>query len=896
MIDLAAMIERADAARAEYQRTGAWKHADNTVRQWEAIVVLDGAADHYDELGSALTDRYDSGGDAADLRRARIAYETAVDLDRDPALLNNLGSCLRQCHHDLREPDALDTAYQVLSEAVSLMPDADPNILLCQDNLALVRADRFARTGDADELRAALALHEQVVADAAPADPNLALFLNNLGACALEMFVQTKNPDHLRRGQWAFALAVDKTPAGSPELGRRLSNLALVRHELRAAGADEIDADALVELAQFAVDLSTGNESDWPRRLLVLADALADRYRASGAVPDLDRAVDLYHQCAAAARPTELSMFANNLALAYLDRFDRCGSTDDLDEGVAHARRAVESAQSGTPSWALYVGTLASALITRYERHGELADLETAIETAQRAIDATPFEGWTRVRRLRNLGAAYGFRFDATGDPADLARCVAAFELAVTTGLATRTEPGLDPIAALHDLGVVLRDQFRHSGNRDDIDRAVVSLREAAARMAPDAVLLPRCLGNLARALETRYRQIGDLRDLTDGLALMDRFLELTAADAPIRAEYRGDHAGLLQHRFEREGTSADLDEAVAGYLQAVIDTPAAAPARVGLLNSWGNCLSVRYDHLGRLDDLARAEEAFSSALALAAPTCPDRPIYLDNLAMCRIDRYHRTLEPALLSAALTAYRDALSELPDAAPDRPRIEANYAAALWQRWQLTDEPDELNAVIGTLRGVLAGVPETSVGRVRWSSNLAVALEHRYRIAGAPDDLAEAVTLYRTACVEGAIMDPAWGLRGARNWGRAAMARKHWAEAAQAHGYGQAAARRLFLLQHVRRHKEDWLRQATGLTMDAVVTDLRLGRPADAVCAAEEGRAQVLSESLARDALDLDGLASAGRHDLARRYRAAVGALSRLLDQTSRSLHTDHISTR
>jgi len=70
----------------------------------------------------------------------------------------------------------------------------------------------------------------------------------------------------------------------------------------------------------------------------------------------------------------------------------------------------------------------------------------------------------------------------------------------------------------------------------------------------------------------------------------------------------------------------------------------------------------------------------------------------------------------------------------------------------------------------------------------------------------------------------------------------------------------------------------LRQAIGLTMDAVVTDLRLGRPADAVCAVEEGRAQVLSESLARDALDLDGLAAAGRDDLVRRYRAAVDALS------------------
>ncbi|MFJ7212849.1 hypothetical protein [Amycolatopsis sp. NPDC098790] len=894
-IDLAAMIRRADEARDAYARTGRWQDADDAVHRWEAIVAIEGAADYHDELGNALMDRHDSGGEASDLRRARTAYETAVDLDRHPALLNNLGNCLRQCHHDLREPDALDAAFEVLTEAAAEMPDADDDLLLCQDNLALTRADRFARSGDAEELRAALALHEQVVAHVGPTNPNLALFLNNLGACAQEMFSQTKDLDVLRRAEWAFACAVDETPPGSPELAMRLANLASARHDLLAAGVPGIDVDALVECAEFAVELSTGTESDWPRRVRVLADVLVERYRLSTAGSDLDRALELYARGAAAAKSAEQAAFANNCAIAHLQRFELSGVSGELDEAVAQSRRALEVAEPGTPAWSLYAGTFMTALITRYEQYGELADLAIVIETAQSALDATPFEGWARVRRLRSLGAAYGFRFDAIGDPADLAHSVEAFELAISGGLETRGEPGVDEIGARHDLSVMLRDRFRHSGDRADIDRAVDGLRDAAAHMAPDAASLPRCLGNLARALEARYRHIGDPQDLADGLSVLGRLLALTAEEAPIRVEYRGDHASLLQGRFEREGTSLDLDQAVALYRQAVSETPATAPARAGLLNSLGNCLWVRYGHLGRLDDLVRAEEAFRSALAQTAATCPDRPIYLDNLATCRIDHYRDERDPALLASALAAYHDALAELPDTAPDCPRIEANHATALWERWALSNRPEDLDAVIDTLHTVLSIAPDTNVARVRWSSNLAVALERRYRLTGAPDDLTAARELHRTACVEGADTDLAWSLQGARNWGRAAMTREQWAEAAEAHGHGRATARRLFLLQHGRQHKEDWLRQATGLAIDAVVTDLRLGRPADAVSALEEGRAQVLSEVLARDALDLDALAAAGREDLVLRYRTSVEALSHLEDRVSRSPHADHIGT-
>jgi hypothetical protein len=76
--------------------------AEEAVRLQSELVALDGDnADYFDELGGSFQCLYEAGGVGEHLRRAHAAYEKAVDLDRDPALLNNLGDCLRACHRDL---------------------------------------------------------------------------------------------------------------------------------------------------------------------------------------------------------------------------------------------------------------------------------------------------------------------------------------------------------------------------------------------------------------------------------------------------------------------------------------------------------------------------------------------------------------------------------------------------------------------------------------------------------------------------------------------------------------------------------------------------------------------------------------------------------------------------
>jgi len=429
--ELQDMVRRADAAGDEYARTGLFAHVDEAVRLWAAIVERLPSADCFDALGGALLDRYEAGGPSDDLHASRAAYQESVRQDRDPALLNNLGNCLRICHRDLDEPNALAEALAVLSEAVENISPDDEDRLLCQDNLALALGNLFEVAGNRDDLQRALSLHRDVVAAATPENPETPRFHSNFGACAQESFAQTKDLNHLRLAEKAFASAVEHTHRHAPESKMRLANLASARLDLLEYGEDAIDVDDVIAMAETAVGDDPLTEMDGPRRLCILADALSARYLRSSIETDLERAIDDYQRALQASRNRSTrTMCANNLAQAFMARFDRGGRPKDVEAAVGAAQAAVEEAESLAPMQALVTGTLASTLLARYEVRGDVADLDLAIDASERAVLATPFEGWSRIRRLRNLGAALAHRFDSLGNPSDIHRSIEQFELA----------------------------------------------------------------------------------------------------------------------------------------------------------------------------------------------------------------------------------------------------------------------------------------------------------------------------------------------------------------------------------------------------------------------------------------------------------------------------------
>lgn len=849
--DRAEVIRQADAARADYARTGAAAAADRAVRLWDAVVAVDPRADHLAELGDALLDRYEVCGDGEDLRRARHACTEAVRQDRDPAFLNNLGNCLRLCHSDLADPGALGEACDVLEESVSRTVEDDQDRLVYQDNLALVLAERFAVSGSFADLWRACRLHEEVVARVSPEDENFALFHNNFGGCALEMFTRSGDDEHLARAAEAFQAAVDHTPEGAPELPMRLANLAGAWHDRYDLGDRSVDLDDIVELAERAVRLSPPGAADLPRRLCVLGDTLRARYDATVQVADIDRAIECYRRAGSEPSAHTRAVRDNNLALACLTRYERQGRSGDLELAVEAAERAVAGLPDGAPLLALCQDTLASAWLARYRHGGHLDSLHRAVDVAGQSARRTSSADQARPGRLRHLGAALAHRWYALGNPADLHASVEA--VAAVAGAPENTgTPG--SATASNDYGVVLRDRYEHTGDPADLDESVRHLRMAVH--CGEKARLPPYLDNLGHALSLRYARTGLAADLDEGIRTFVRAATLRAETGQAGAG-SPNHAGLLLEKFERSGDLEHLEEALSEYRETLAETPPNAPARAGLVNDLGNALRVRFEHTGSESDLDQATVAFRRALGLVPPSAPARATYLDNLANCLVDRYRTGRDPALLDEAVETFTAALTALPGSTPGRARVQANLAGARWHRWTEHRDESDLESAIDTFREVLAHSDVTASGSARWLNNLAVAVAARYHLHGDPADLAEATETYRAACTLGAETDARWSLMAARNWGRWAMERQDWAGAARAHRFGRNAVNLLFTTQNRLAHKETWLRQATGLAVESAVTAVRLGTSEDAVLALEENRARVLAEALALDSADLAG---------------------------------------
>jgi hypothetical protein len=134
----------------------------------------------------------------------------------------------------------------------------------------------------------------------------------------------------------------------------------------------------------------------------------------------------------------------------------------------------------------------------------------------------------------------------------------------------------------------------------------------------------------------------------------------------------------------------------------------------------------------------------------------------------------------------------------------------------------------------------------------------------------------VAAYGAAVTEAVTDDPQLALRAAVEWGDWASDRGDWAEAGAAYRTALDTLDALRRRQLARGHKEAWIALGDGLAARAATAEVRAHRPAAAVRALEQGRAQLLGERLGVARLHLLRLDRVAP-ELTARYRAAAERL-------------------
>ena len=276
---------------------------------------------------------------------------------------------------------------------------------------------------------------------------------------------------------------------GDLEIRYVLGWLHWYRSQALPAGPNQYDLDTAV--AMFTPCFLAGTvEGSLPQPLLpriadrAAPEALARLEHAISADDDTPVSVTtpLLRRVLAATPPghPDLAARLSNLGLALRVRFERTGALPDLEEAVDFGRESVATAPPGRPNTALYLDNLGRALQTRFGTKGTPADLEGAVDVSRRAVAATPTGHRSRALYLNNLGLSLRVRFERTGALPDLEEAVDAGREAVAATPAGRP----DVAAYVNALGLALQARFERTGALTDLEEAIELGRRTVAATA----------------------------------------------------------------------------------------------------------------------------------------------------------------------------------------------------------------------------------------------------------------------------------------------------------------------------------------------------------------------------------------------------------------------------
>ncbi|MFI5571348.1 hypothetical protein ACIA6T_29225 [Streptomyces sp. NPDC051740] len=564
--------------------------------------------------------------DDRDLKTEALdAYREALALPLSPQtramLLINYGSTLAQlAEHDDRPAAELHQANQAMAEALSLLPDGEPQLggflhAYAVNVLTLTMHDDSAAAHDT-----ALAAWERILARATSCSlPGPAILCR-----ALLAINYWRRYDHgtdvgdlaraIDHGEHALR---DRQPGLTSEVGQLTVYAVAEAYRLRAlAGHDPADFERALSWVTEALE-----RPDVPPRmrrdfLTVRSATHHDRFNVFGRPSDLDEALNYAQQAVAAPVPTgPESATRNQLATCLSQKYQQSGVVEHLDRALEIWRATWSSirtrlgGEDGDPparygDYALSIAyNLATALAQRYNLHRIPSDLDEALDTMAIVLRHTPENHSLWPDRLTAAANMLYSRCSRDDSPDDLSQALPYAEQAAATA-----NPGshahFNAVAAL--LAVHAHGWDTHGGvsadnggtepdaeapgddllggHTESLDQAIeFGLRQAESEEGlPLRSWIP-LTHNTAITLYMRWRASGDHKDLDRSISLLRQVLHRAGLErSPLSALVLG--VTLLHH--------SRTDDMVCA-LDSSVSVPEARREAAAAFRSLATCVSA---------------------------------------------------------------------------------------------------------------------------------------------------------------------------------------------------------------------------------------------------------------------------------------------------------------
>ncbi|MFF2996577.1 CHAT domain-containing protein [Streptomyces sp. NPDC057950] len=551
---------QAEVAYTRFQRYGAPDDLDAAVAARRRLLSLAPPNEReywqtLHNLGSHLAIRYERTGALADADEAvellRHAFAMAGPSVEDPgytALI--LGEALARRARDTEAPHDLDEACDCLSTALRLLPAGDPRRDRAQQQLntaarrreeqrkaykeavlPVLRRSTF-HSGPADQL--------SVAPEAAAQDFQVAQQYLHVLTEARQSFERTGDTSALEAGIATGHRLLAGLPAQHPERASTAAGLgALLLRRFEQYGGRR-DLDEAIEHLRLGAYGPLPNVQQL-RNALNLPDAGMEELRQA-----LGTQLDAFLKLSP-PRSSELSALAG----AHLRRFEHDGSSTDLDEAVAAARRALEvTPRESNDERCTQLQTLGMTLLRRHQHTGDRADLDRAVDLGR--------QGLALARRIR-----------------------------------PETDKQLTALGAMCNR---LRTRYLLTHDASDLDEAV-ALGDEAVALTHGGRIEENSRINLALALWSRCLLRDDPADLDAAIGHAEAVADILHASSRQRTHTLLTLANMLAARSERASTdsrASDAERGLALYREAAQAPTSPAGERLTAAVAWGGFAADR--------------------------------------------------------------------------------------------------------------------------------------------------------------------------------------------------------------------------------------------------------------------------------------------------------------
>ena len=295
------------------------------------------------------------------------------------------------------------------------------------------------------------------------------------------------------------------------------------------------------------------------------------------------------------------------------------------------------------------------------------------------------------------------------------------------------------------NLGAMLATRYEKIGHVADLEEAIQITRQALSTTSNTSAT---SLRNLGQMLENQFNLTGNVADLEEAIRTTRQALDVGPDDNITRARWSQSLSNRLISLYLQTEKVADLEEAVQLTYQAVDITPEDHPYHAARLDHLGQVLEMRYERFGNLDDLKKAIQAARKAVSETPDDHPELARLLNNLGNKLETRYERIGDRADLEEAIQLARQASSITEDA--NRSHIYLhNLGFMLGTRYEQTGNMADLEAATGFIRQAVEAIPKGCRARATYLDNLGIMLSRRYERLGHSTDLEEAIKVARQA---------------------------------------------------------------------------------------------------------------------------------------------------